>query len=245
METDVKKEACQFSHLDIISTNHSLPLLSFSVSRLDGSAALQRGDVSKLLLRTALKGCVRGVAAFGRCLPFSNISLERIELFLELVAEHVDVKGRAVVHTPDEDDGEEDTTRPAVPEPKGCWQHGEDSIRVLDEHEGWLLEEIWQREDDFTDPSFGIRLAEPCEACRAPSSNLVAAAHRDEEVVRDLPNSIWNGRPQHHLQQAVVMGGRRIGVADVVDGGVVLLLVIRWEQVHDAVECDAGHDVDE
>ena len=42
-----------------------------------------------------------------------------------------------------------------------------------------------------------------------------------------------------------MMGRRRVGMANVIDGGVVFFLVLGREQVHNAVESNAGHDMDE
>ena len=135
--------------------------------------------MTELLLLTALERREWCVAAFRRCLPLRNVRLERIELLLELVTEDVDVEGGSVVHTPHEDYGKEDTTRPAVPEPDGSGQHGEDSVRVLDAHESRLLQEVWQGKDEFADPSLSVRLAQPCKASRTSGSDLIAAAYSD------------------------------------------------------------------
>jgi len=144
---------------------------------------------------------------------------------LKAVAEDINVVGSAVVNTPDEDNGKEQTTRPAVPEPNRAGQHGEDSIAVLDEHEGGLLKEVGKGEDDFTDPGFGVRLSQPSETGGPARGNLLATTHRDEEVIAQLPKGIRTSRPEHHLRKAIMVGRSRIGVTDVVDGGIVFLLV--------------------
>ena len=143
-----------------------------------------------MLLLSALewsKGCV---PALGRCLPLSNVRLERIELLLELIAKDVDVEGRTVVHTPYKNYSEEDATCQAVPEPDGRWQHGEYSVRVLNAHKGRLLKKVWQGQDKFTDPGLGVGFAQPGEAGGSSSCNLIAAANGNEEVVGELPESI-------------------------------------------------------
>ncbi|KAJ8104601.1 hypothetical protein OPT61_g10671 [Boeremia exigua] len=170
----------------------------------------------------------RSVAALRRGLPLCDISLEGVKLLLELVAEDVDVEGGAVVDAPDEDDGQEAAARPAVPEPDGRGQHGE--------HGG---------EHELADPRLGVRLAQPGEAGGAAGGDLVAATHGDQKVVGQLPDGVWDGGPHHHLGQAVVVRRGGVGVADVVDGRVVLFLVLGREQMDDAVERHARHDVDE
>lgn len=60
-----------------------------------------------------------------------------------------------------------------------------------------------------------------------------------------MPNCIGAGSPDHHLEEAVVMGRSWVRMASVVYGGIVFLLVFGREQMYETVQSDTGHDVDE
>jgi hypothetical protein len=181
----------------------SLPLPGVTIGRFDGSATLERRNVSELLLYAAVVGCEE--STLWARLPLGHILLKRLKLFLEPISEHINVICRAIVDTPNEDNRQKDAARPAVPEPEWGGEHGNNSIGVLDEHKSRFLQEVWQREDKLADPSLSVRLAQPGEACGAPGGNLFAATDGDEEMVGELPDGIWERGPHHHLHEAVVV----------------------------------------
>lgn len=184
-------------------------------------------------------GHVRGV------LPLLDLELHGLELLLEALAEDVDVVGGAVVDGPAEDDHQVGRRGIAVPEPDRAGQHGQHRVDVLDEHERGFLQVLRQREHELADPHLGVRLPQPGERGRAARGDLLAPPHRDEEVVRELPEGVRDGRPQRHGEDGVVLLRAERRRLDGVDGGEALALVLVRQEVHQAVEGRAGHDVDE
>lgn len=75
--------------------------------------------------------------------------------------------------------------------------------------------------------------------------DLLAAADRDEEVVGELPDRIWDGGPEHHLREAVMLGGAGARIADGIDGGKAGTLELSGDEVNKAVESDWWHNVNE
>lgn len=179
-------------------------------------------------------------------MPLGHLGLHSLELLLEALAEDIDVVGRPVVDGPGEHAHEEGGRHPAVVEPERAGKHGQHRVRVLDQHEGGLLQGLGQVEDRLAEPILRVRLAQPGERGRAAGGDLVAAPDRDEEVVRELPDGIRDRGPGQHGDD-VGVGGRGAGRRglDGPDGGKALALLGWVEKMHNAVQCGARHDVDE
>ena len=64
-------------------------------------------------------------------------------------------------------------------------------------------------------------------------------------MVGELPDGVGPGSPEHHLPEGVVLGGGGVGGYDFVDGRVAGCLEGGGNEVDEAVEGYAGHDVDE
>jgi hypothetical protein len=64
-------------------------------------------------------------------------------------------------------------------------------------------------------------------------------------MVGKLPYCVRPGSPEHHLQESVVLGGRRCTMNYGMYGWKPGLLKFLWDEVDDAVEGHAGHDMDE
>lgn len=156
------------------------------------------------LYAIGILGVSHGRESFGRHLPLGNVSLQLLELLLETLSEHVDVECGSVVDTPDEHDGQEGTACPLVPKPERTGDNREDGVYILDHHEGRLLHGQREMKHELADPCFGIGSTQPGETSWATGSNLIPLAHSDEEVVAQLPDGVWNRRPDHHGSQCVV-----------------------------------------
>ena len=178
-------------------------------------------------------------------LPLLDLELQGLELVLEALAEDVDVEGGAVVHGPAENYHQVRGRGIVVPEPQRAGKHGENRVDILDKHESGFLQVVWQREHEPADPHLGVRAPQPGEGGWAARGDLLAPPHGDKKVVRELPDGVWDGRPERHGHDGVVgLGARRRGL-DVIDGGEVRLLVLGRDEVDQAVERNARHDVDE
>ena len=64
-------------------------------------------------------------------------------------------------------------------------------------------------------------------------------------MVGELPEGVGDRGPEHHLRQRVVLWGRGLRGLDVVDGREARRLEVEREEVDEAVQGDAGHNVDE
>lgn len=128
------------------------------------------------------------------------------ELLLEAFAVHFNVVVGSIVCAPDEDDSQKSARGPSRPEPEGARNHGEDSIAVLDQHESGLLERLRQGEDEAAQEVLGVGFPKPGEGGRTAGSNLISAADGDEEVIAELPYSVGQGCPYHHLHKAIADG---------------------------------------
>lgn len=103
-----------------------------------------------------------------------------------------------------------------------------------------------ERQNDPSDPHLTVRLPQPGEGCRPPGGDLLAPPDGYEEVVAQLPDCVGDRRPGQHGEHVGVVGGRAgLGGPDGPDGGKPVLLRGRIEEMHDAVEGGARHDVDE
>lgn len=52
--------------------------------------------------------------------------------------------------------------------------------------------------DEFADPGFRVRAAEPGEGRGAAGSDFLASSDGDEKVVGQLPYCVWDGGPECH-----------------------------------------------
>ena len=57
------------------------------------------------------------------------------------------------------------------------------------------MEAVREGGDGAADPGFGVGFLEPGIGCWAAGGDLGASAHGDEEVVRELPEGVREGRP--------------------------------------------------
>lgn len=101
-------------------------------------------------------------------LPLRDFFLHILKLLLEPVAEDVDIVSSAIIHTPHKNRHQEPGTRPSIPKPNRARQHRQHRISVLNQHECWFLERIWEPVDDFAEPGGGVGFFEPGERCWSP-----------------------------------------------------------------------------
>jgi len=155
----------------------------------------------------------------GRFCHALDFTPQGIQLLLHAAAKHVDVESCAVPAGPRQDDDHESRRSPAVPEPEWTGDHSEQGVRVLDAHEGRLLQAIRHREDKFAEWVVLVALAEEGEGGRVAGGDLATLADSDEEVIAELPDGVGESDPYDHGAERVMFGRSWLGELDGGDGG--------------------------